>query len=119
MDAATGLTAADTAGSFEMGWALADTAVSDPARSDAILGFHNKGFDSFDAQLGASRTPQFDILSALAEQPLAIDGNTIPLNAGDGSDDDSEENNGSDDSDDDKHSDGRDDDDDDDGDDDD
>lgn len=55
LDASPGLTAAATAGSFEIGWALADTAVSDPASSGAIIGFHNKGFDSFDGAVGTSK----------------------------------------------------------------
>jgi hypothetical protein len=42
-DGATSFTAQDTAGDFEMGWALADRAVSDPADPAAILPFHNSG----------------------------------------------------------------------------
>lgn len=42
-DAKTSFTPQDTAGDFEMGWALADKAVSDAADPAAILGFHNVG----------------------------------------------------------------------------
>lgn len=42
-DAKTSFTAQDTAGDFEMGWALADTPVSNAADPAAILGFHNVG----------------------------------------------------------------------------
>ncbi|KAF2639837.1 CBD9-like protein, partial [Massarina eburnea CBS 473.64] len=43
----TSFTAQDTAGSFSMGWALADRAVSNAADPAAILPFHNKGMSSF------------------------------------------------------------------------
>ena len=91
LDASTGLTAAATAGNFEMGWALADTAVSDPASSAAILGFHNKGFNSFDAQLGQAKNAQFEVWAALAETPVAIDGTAAPISANLGDDDEEDD----------------------------
>lgn len=42
-DFKTTFTAQDTAGSFGIGWALADTAVSNAADPAATLGFHNVG----------------------------------------------------------------------------
>ena len=42
-DAKTGFTASDTAGDFQMGWALASRAVSDAADPAAVLPFHNSG----------------------------------------------------------------------------
>jgi hypothetical protein len=42
-DASTGFTASDTAGEFQMGWALASRAVSDAADPAAVLPFHNSG----------------------------------------------------------------------------
>ena len=42
-DASTGFTASDTAGEFQMGWALASRAVSDAADPAEVLPFHNSG----------------------------------------------------------------------------
>lgn len=42
-DAKMGFTASDTAGDFQMGWALASRAVSDAADPAAVLPFHDSG----------------------------------------------------------------------------
>ncbi|KAK2005722.1 CBD9-like protein [Colletotrichum eremochloae] len=72
LDASFGLGAADTAGTFEMGWALGDKAVGNPGSSAAVLNFHNVGFGGFDADLQAARFADFDAWAALASPtPLA------------------------------------------------
>jgi hypothetical protein len=43
IDAGIGFGPADTSGNFDMGWALADRAVSNPADPAAYLPFHNVG----------------------------------------------------------------------------
>ncbi|KAK1981261.1 hypothetical protein LZ30DRAFT_563515, partial [Colletotrichum cereale] len=72
LDAGFGLGAADTAGTFEMGWALGDKAVGNPGSSAAVLNFHNVGFGGFDADLRGARFADFDTWAALVSQtPLA------------------------------------------------
>ncbi|CZR61237.1 uncharacterized protein PAC_11133 [Phialocephala subalpina] len=100
IDSKLGFAASDTnAGVFEMGWALADTAVSNAADPAAELTFHNKGFDSFDAQLSLARSASFGEWAALAG--VQSNGSTTPVPAavpgtgssfgGDSDDDDEDE----------------------------
>ncbi|KAF8867419.1 CBD9-like protein [Acephala macrosclerotiorum] len=78
IDSKLGFAASDTNSAvFEMGWALADTAVSAPADPAAELTFHNKGFDSFDAQLSLARSASFGEWAALAG--VHSNGSTTPV----------------------------------------
>ncbi|KAH7113263.1 putative cellobiose dehydrogenase [Dendryphion nanum] len=106
LNAAFGLGAAATAGTAEMGWALASTAVRNPQSSAGILGFHNTGFGEFEALLGQARSAEFDTWAALAGAPVLPAVGALPfrLNAGeDGGEESGDEGggNGSDDEDDD------------------
>lgn len=93
LDAAFGLSAADTAGNAEMGWALAKTAVGGPETSAGILGFHDSGFGDFTAILGLARNAEFATWAAMAGEPIAPATGAVPIqaNAGDGDDDDDDD----------------------------
>ncbi|KAK2063271.1 CBD9-like protein [Colletotrichum caudatum] len=100
LDASFGLGAADTAGAFEMGWALGDEAVGDPGSPAAVLSFHNVGFGGFDADLQAARFADFDTWAALASPtPLAPSAGATAFapgkgGGGDGDDDDDDKKGG-------------------------
>ena len=70
LDDSLGLGPAQTAGTAEMGWALASRAVRNPASSAGVLGFHNSGFGDFKANLAAARSAEFDTWAALAGAAL-------------------------------------------------
>jgi len=93
LDAAFGLSAAATASTVEMGWALANTAVGNPGTSAGVLGFHNSGFGGFDAQLNLAKSAEFDSWAAMAGTPLLPSAGAVPIsaNAGDGDDGDDDE----------------------------
>jgi len=94
LDASFGLGAADTTGTVEMGWALADTAVRNPGTSAGVLGFHNRGFGGFDATLSLAKSAEFDTWAALAGAPLSPSAGAIAISAnasGDGDDDDDDD----------------------------
>ncbi|CAI6295190.1 unnamed protein product [Periconia digitata] len=90
----TGFTAQDTAGTVEMGWGLADRAVSNAGDPAAELSFHNVGFGGFDAVLSLARSPLFGEWALLAG--VESNGSTTPISVlppgtfvgGDGGDDD-------------------------------
>lgn len=95
LDAGLGLSAAQTAGNAEMGWALGKRAVRNAASSAGILEFHDGGFGDFQANLGAARSAEFDTWATLAGTPLApaAGAQAFSLNAGDddGDDDDDDD----------------------------
>ncbi|KAK2020984.1 CBD9-like protein [Colletotrichum zoysiae] len=95
LGAGLGLAAADTAGAFEMGWALGDKAVGNPGSTAAVLNFHNVGFGGFDADLRAARFADFDTWAALASPtPLAPSAGATPFapgKSGGGDDDDDDD----------------------------
>ncbi|EFQ32897.1 hypothetical protein CGRA01v4_07839 [Colletotrichum graminicola] len=94
LDASFGLGAADTAGTFEMGWALGNKAVGNPGSSAAVLNFHNVGFDGFDADLQAARFADFETWAALAAPtPLAPSAGATAFSPGKGGDDDDDDDN--------------------------
>ncbi|KAK1769041.1 CBD9-like protein [Phialemonium atrogriseum] len=70
LDASLGLGAADTAGTAEMGWALAGTAVRGAGKPDGVLGFHDVGFGDFDADLAGARFADFETWAAMAGAPM-------------------------------------------------
>jgi len=98
LDASFGLGVADTASTFEMGWALANTAVKNPGSSAGILGFHNSGFGGFDAQLNLAKSADFDSWAAMAGAPLSPSAGAVaiaPSTGGDDDDDDGDDGEGS------------------------
>ncbi|KAK0730328.1 hypothetical protein B0H67DRAFT_28463 [Lasiosphaeris hirsuta] len=96
LDDSFGLGAAQTAGTAEMGWALASRAVRNPASSAGVLAFHNSGFGDFKANLGSARNAEFDTWAALAGTalPPAANARAFSGNGGDGDDDDDDDDSG-------------------------
>ncbi|KAK5655080.1 hypothetical protein OQA88_5979 [Cercophora sp. LCS_1] len=70
LDEKAGLSASKTAGTVEMGWTLANLPVLNSESPSAILPLRNSDFGSFEADLAAARTPDFDKWAALAGAPL-------------------------------------------------
>ncbi|KAK3372364.1 hypothetical protein B0H63DRAFT_293004 [Podospora didyma] len=96
LDASLGLSAAQAAGTAEMGWALGSRAVQNQASSAGVLTFHNSGFGDFQANLKAAQSTEFDTWAALAGAPLTAGAAARPFsgnagNGGDGDDDDSDD----------------------------
>lgn len=100
LDASLGLGAADTAGTAEMGWALASTAVRNAGSSDGVLAFHDSGFGDFQADLAGAKFAEFETWAAMAGAPLVGSSSAKPIVPG-GGDDDSGDSGDDDDSDDD------------------
>ncbi|KAK3362600.1 hypothetical protein B0T25DRAFT_9706 [Lasiosphaeria hispida] len=93
LDDSLGLGAAQTAGTAEMGWALASTAVRNPASSAGVLAFHNSGFGDFKANLGSARNAEFETWAALVGTALPPGANARAFsgNGGDSGDDDGDD----------------------------
>ncbi|KAH7329906.1 putative cellobiose dehydrogenase [Rhexocercosporidium sp. MPI-PUGE-AT-0058] len=79
IDSKLGFAAGNTLGTFGMGWALAGKPVSDPASAATELSFHDKGFDEFDAQLNAARSPLFGEWALLAGADIVSNGSTTAV----------------------------------------
>ncbi|KAI1403790.1 CBD9-like protein [Hypoxylon fuscum] len=94
LDAQFGLEAADTAATFEMGWAMASTPVQNPETSAGVLAFHNSGFGGFDAHLDLAKITDFDTFAAMAGAPLTASTGAQPISANAGDEDDDEDDEG-------------------------
>ncbi|KAK0104845.1 hypothetical protein ONS95_005111 [Cadophora gregata] len=79
IDSRLGFSAGNTLGTFGMAWALAGRPVSDPADGATELSFHDKGFDTFDAQLNAARSPLFGEWAQLAGADIVSNGSTTAV----------------------------------------